>query len=51
MLRGIPWNWVVALWLKKTRMTGLPGEKSLMASFAISVQYTSVTDRRTPADS
>jgi len=36
----------------KLRMMGLPGdEKSLTVSLAVSIQYTNVTDRRTPHDS
>ena len=47
-LKGFPWNWVLALGQKKSRMMGLPGrERSLTISLAVWIQYTNVTDGRT----
>ena len=46
--RGSPWNWVTALRVKK----GLPGRQwSLTISSAIWIEYTNVTDGRTPGQS
>jgi len=45
---GFPWNWVLALGFKKTRMMALPGrERRLTISSAVSIECTNVMDRRT----
>ena len=49
--RGFPRNWVPAL-RSKTRVMGLPGrERSFTISSACWIQYTNVTDWRTPVHS
>ena len=45
---GVPWNFVTAVGVEKTRVVSLPdGGKSLAICAFISIQYQSVADRQT----